>query len=181
MRSALDSIAAFLAHTLGQHADVRHKRDACFGNRFDLRDMARAAFELHRLRAGINESFCSFHGLLRRVVTVNRHIGDEQCLFHAASRRARVMQHLFQRHTRGVLIPKHHHSHRIAHEDDVDAAFVEQSRGGIIVSRQRSDFLTALLHLAKILHGHLLERSAADLRTQACGKKRPSKTMRSQS
>src|SRR5207249_9202684 len=47
---------------------------------------------------------------------------------------------------------KYNHPHRVAHENDVDAAFVEQSRRGIIVSRQRGDFLTPFFYLPKILH-----------------------------
>ena len=73
---------------------MSHERDACFGDRFDLCDMARAAFELHCLRAGINEFSCSLNGLLRRVVSVNRHVRDEQRVFYPARHRARVMQHL---------------------------------------------------------------------------------------
>ena len=83
---------------------------------------------------------------------MNRHIRNEQRLFHAARRCPRMMQHFFQCDTRGVLITKYNHPHRVAHENDVDAAFVEQSRSGIIVSRQRGDFLTPFFYLPKILH-----------------------------
>ena len=72
--------------------------------------MTRSAFELDRLRAGIDKFPGSRRSLLRRVVSVNWHIGHEQCLFYPASHRAGVMQHLFQRHTGGVLVTKHHHA-----------------------------------------------------------------------
>ena len=123
--AALDSIAAFLLHTLGQHSDVSHKRNACLCDRFDLRDMTRAAFELYRLGAGVDKSPRRSQRLLARVVSVNRHIGDEQRLFHAASRCARMMQHFFQRYGRRVFVTKHHHAQRVPHKDDVDSAFIK--------------------------------------------------------
>ena len=153
LRAPLDSIATFLAHTLGKHADVRHERNAFLCDRFDLRDMTRAAFELHRLRARVDKLFRRRDRLFGGVVGVNWHVRDEQRLFCPACRRARVMQHLFQRYRRRVLVPKHNHAQRVADQDDVDAGFVEQPRRGIIVCGQRGDFLAALFHLAKIFHG----------------------------
>ena len=77
---------------------MRHERDSRLGDRFDLRNMAGAAFELYCLRASGDKLFRCFHCLLGRVVAVDRHIGDKQGLFHATSDRARVMQHLIERH-----------------------------------------------------------------------------------
>ncbi len=88
----------------------------------------------------------------RAVVSVNRHIRDEQRLFDPPRRRARVMQHLVQCYIRSVRITQNYHAHGVAHEDDVDATLIEQTRGGIIVRREGSDLLTAMLHLAKIFH-----------------------------
>src|SRR6476469_10535361 len=63
LRAALDSVAALLAHTLRQHADVRHKRYSHLCDRPNLRNMTHTTFELHRLRAGIDK----FSGSLRRL------------------------------------------------------------------------------------------------------------------
>ena len=62
------------------------------------------------------------------------------------------MQHFVQCYIRSVLITQNYHAYGVAHEDDVDATLIEQTRGGIIVRRERSNLLTALLHLAKIFH-----------------------------
>ena len=43
----------------------------------------------------------------------------------------------------------HDHAERIAHEDQVDACFVEQAGGGIVVGGEDGDFLTELLSLAE--------------------------------
>jgi hypothetical protein len=50
------------------------------------------------------------------------------------------------------LITQNHHAYGVAHEDDVDATLIEQTRSGIIVRRERGDPLATLLHLAKIFH-----------------------------
>src|SRR5204863_8351109 len=59
LRAALDPVALLVAHTLRQHADVRHKRYSRVCDRLDVRNMTQTAFELHRLRAGIDELFSS--------------------------------------------------------------------------------------------------------------------------
>src|SRR4029077_1143105 len=144
--------AALVAHTLRQHADVRHKRCSRLRDRLDLRNMTHTTFKLHRLRAGIDKFSGGLRSLCRSVISVNRHIRDEQRLFDPPRRRARVMQHFVQCYLRSVLITQNYHSDGVAHEDDVDATLIEQTRGGIIVRRERRDLLTALLHLAKIFH-----------------------------
>ena len=130
---------------------MRHERNSRARDRFDLLDVTYAAFQFHRLRANVHKLSCSLHRLRRRVVAVNRHIGDKEGLFHTASRSACVMQHLFERHPRGVLITEHHHAHRIAHENNVDPAFVEQTPRWIIIRCKRGDFLAAPFHSAKLV------------------------------
>src|SRR5215472_14831143 len=55
LRPALDSVAAFLTHTLRQHADVRHKGNPGLRDRLDVCHVAHAALQLHRLRASIDK------------------------------------------------------------------------------------------------------------------------------
>jgi hypothetical protein len=81
-----------------------------------------------------------------------------------------VMQHFVQCYVRSVLIPENYHAYRVAHKDDVNATLIEQTRGGIIVRRERGNLLSTMLHLSKILHGILVARSAANFRTQAVAK-----------
>src|SRR4029077_15004604 len=152
LRAALDSVAALLAYTLRQHADVRHKRYSRLRDRFDLRNMTHTTFELYRLSTGVDKFSGGLRSLRRSVVSANRHIRDEQRLFAPARRRVRVMQHFVHCYIRSILITQNYHAYGVAHEDDVDATLIEQTRGGIIVRRERSNFLAAPLHLAKIFH-----------------------------
>jgi hypothetical protein len=62
------------------------------------------------------------------------------------------MQHFVQCYIRSVLITQNYHPYGVAHEDDVDATLIEQTRGGIIVRRERGNFFAAPLHFAKIFH-----------------------------
>src|ERR1700751_956340 len=128
---------------------MRHKRFSRLCDGLDLCNMAHTTFELHRLRAGIDKFFGGFRSLRRSVVSVNRYIRDEQRLFDPPRRCARMMQHFLQCYISSVLITQNYHADGVAYEDDVDATLIEQTCGGIIVRRKRSDLFTALLHLAK--------------------------------
>ena len=151
LRAPFYFIAAFFAHALRQHPDVRHKWNTCTRDRFDLTYPACAALQLHPMRTGRDKLSRRLQPLLRCVVGVNRHVGDEQCPLHSARDRTRVMQHLVERDRRRIFIPKDDHPDRIAHQNDIDPAFIQQPGGRIIVSRQRGDFFTAAFHLAKLL------------------------------
>ena len=151
-RPAFHFVAAFFSHTLRQHPDVSHERNARGGDGFDLGNVAGAAFELHPLCANVDKLFRRRQSLLGCVVSANRHIGDKQGALHSARDRAGVMQHLLERHARGVFVPEHYHPQGIAHQNDVDPAFIEQTRGRIIVGCERGDFFAALLHFSKIFH-----------------------------
>ena len=66
-------------------------------------------------------------------------IGHEQSPLYSARRRPGVVQHFLERHLGRVFVTEHDHADRIADEDDVDPAFIEQTGGRIIISGQRGD------------------------------------------
>src|SRR5438270_11620411 len=80
------------------------------------------------------------------VVAVDRHVSYDQRTLHSPGNRASVMHHLIEHHLRRVFVTQHNHSDRIADQDDVEAAFIEQTRRRIIVSSQRGDAFSASLH-----------------------------------
>ena len=59
------------------------------------------------------------------------------------------MQHFIQSYLGRVFVAEHNHPQRIADQDNVEAAFIEQTRGWIIVGSQRRDALAASLHFTK--------------------------------
>ena len=103
-------VAALLAHALRQHPDVRHQRNSCPHDRLDLRDVTGAAFQFHRLRAGLDQAPRVRDRLLRRVVGADGKIGHEQRPLHPARRGPGVMQHFLERHLRRVGITEHDHA-----------------------------------------------------------------------
>src|ERR1051326_9578798 len=79
-----------------------------------------------------------------------------------------MMQHFIQGYLGGVRVTENYHAYRVAHEDDVDAALVEQTGRRIIVCRERGYLLPALLHLAKVFHAHTRRKIARRLRNASC-------------
>ena len=97
-------VSAFLADVLREHADVGEDRNACGNECLDLRGDDRAAFELHSLRAGFNQSPCAGHGLLGRAVGIDRKIGDNKCALRATRHRRGVANHVVEGYRCGVRV-----------------------------------------------------------------------------
>ena len=132
-------VAAFFEDALGQHAEVAHHGNAGGGDGADFFRLADAAFEFHRLRPGGDEAAGGFQRLLRRVVGVDRQIADDQRLRLGAGDGGHVVQHVVERDVGGVRKSEHHHAERIADEQHIHAAFVEQAGGGVVVGGQHRD------------------------------------------
>src|SRR5205807_3041812 len=88
-----------------------------------------------------------------------------------------MMQHFIQSYLGRVFVAEHNHPQRIADQDNVEAAFIEQTRGWIIIGGQRGDALAALLHFTKFFcRVHSCESWRVELRRkspQASQKLRP--------
>ena len=149
MRATFHFVTAFLAHALRQHPNVPHERNPGRDDRLNLWNVTDTALEFHCLRPRFREQARGLNGLLGSVVAVNRHVRDNQSAFHPAGDGASVMQHFVQRHLGRVFVSQHHHPKGIADQDNIEAAFIEQTRGRIIVGGQRGDALSAPLHFAK--------------------------------
>src|SRR5688572_27572264 len=108
---------------------------------------------------------------------MNRQIAHDQGLLHSARDGPSMMHHLSQRHLRGVFISENHHAQGIAHQDDVDPAFVEQPRSRIIVGGQGRHPLAPPFSVAKILHGVRLYHSKSTRTTAVASGNRRSKTL----
>ena len=107
--------------------------DAFGDDRFDLRDVTYPAFQFHSLRAGLDQRARRRDSLRGIIVGMDRKIGHQQGAFHPARHGPGVMDHFRERDLRGVFVAEHHHTQRVAHQDDVDPAFIEQTSGRIII------------------------------------------------
>ncbi len=67
----------------------------------------------------------------------------------AARHRPAVVQHILHGDRQGVGIAQHHHTQRIAHQDDIDSRLVDGQGGRIIVGGEHGDGFAALLLAAQ--------------------------------
>ena len=77
---------------------MRHQWDILPDDRLDLRHMARAAFQLHRLGARFDQASGIRDGRFRRVVGADGKIGHEQRPFHSARGGPGMMEHFLELH-----------------------------------------------------------------------------------
>ena len=87
-----------------------HERNACAHDCLNLRDVAEAAFEFHPFRSDIPQRSRRFQRLFRRVVGMDRHVGDKQRALYSSPNGPGVMQHFIERHLSRILVTKHNHS-----------------------------------------------------------------------
>src|SRR5688572_13707852 len=88
-----------------------------------------------------------------------------------------MMDHFRQRHLRGVFVTEHHHAERVPDENDVDPAFIKQTRGRIIVGREGGDPLAPPFSLTKILHRRRPYHFKPSRTTAVAAVNRPSKML----
>ena len=74
---------------------------------------------------------------------MDRQIADDESLRLGAGDGGHVVQHVIERDVGGVRKPEHHHAQRIADQQDVHAAFIEQAGGRVIVGGERGDRASA--------------------------------------
>ena len=79
-------------------------------------------------------------------------IRDQQGALHTSRYGSGVMDHFRERDLGGVFVAKNDHADRIANQNDVNPAFVQQPAGWIIVGGQRRDTFAPQFLVAKILH-----------------------------
>ena len=136
-------VAAFFEHALGQHAEVAHDGNACGGDGADFVGLADAAFEFDGLGTGRDEAAGGRERLLGRVVSVNRQVADDEGLRPGTGNGGDVVQHVVERDVGGVGEAKHDHPERVADEQNIHAAFVEQAGAGVVVGREDGDTASA--------------------------------------
>src|SRR6266576_1465315 len=147
--AALHAVAAQGVHRLWRKPEVPHDGDADVDQAADRRGHRLSAFDLHRVAA------CLLHRptaiaqgvFLRDLITQERHVADHHGALRAASHHLRVIDHLIQRRRQRGGRPRQDLIQRIAHEQDVDAARVEQPREQGVVTGERDDALAFFLHL----------------------------------
>ena len=151
----LPPIAAHLVQRLGLEPEVAHYRDAHLHHATDGADDRQAALHLHRGGAGLQQASSVADRLLdAHLIGHEGHVGHHERALSAAGHGARVVQHVVERHRQRVLVAEHHHAHRVAHEQHVDAGAVEKPRHRRVVGGEHGNLLAAAFPLAQVGHAY---------------------------
>jgi len=137
------AVFAFDEDLLGEHADMADEREPGAGDGAHLIFEIGAPLEFHGMRAGFDEAAGVFDGLFRGDVGFERQIGADRGLLGTADDGFEMMQHMLHRDMGGVGEAEFDHANRVADKDQVDARFLEQFGGRIIVGGENHEF-TAL-------------------------------------
>ena len=153
--ATLDLEAAQLVERLRGQADVTHDRDAARHQAPDQLGVLGAALELDRVSAALLDQ-ASGRGQGRLdagLVRHERHVADHVSPVRAARHRAGVIDDLVEGDRQGGLVALDDHAQRVADQEQVGVALVEQTREGRVVAGQHGDLLAAPLHLAQGVDG----------------------------
>jgi len=99
------------------------------------------------------------------VIRTVGHVGDQQRVFYSTPDSADVMEHFVDRDRKRVLVAEHGHGQGIADEGDIDSGFIDQARGGVVVSGQASDGFVKDLFFAESSSGEFVARFADRCKT----------------
>ncbi len=107
-----------------------------------------AALDLHHLRAAF---FHEARGIADGVFGVNMirpvgHVSQQQRALHAAAHRLHMVQHLVHSDRERVVVTKNGLGERVADQNHLDAGFIHQARGGVVVGGEAGNgFATEFL------------------------------------
>src|SRR5207245_2571696 len=88
------------------------------------------------------------------------HVSKQQRVLDSTAHGSDMVQHFVHRDRECVLVAEHGHSQRIADQDHVNASFIHQPCGGIVVRGQASNGFVVELLFAKRCNSNSLARSA---------------------
>ena len=77
----------------------------------------------------------------RGLVGEEGHVGHHERVLHGAADGRRMMQHLAHADGQSGVIAKHRRREGVAHEDELDAAFVHDAGCGVVVGRKAGNLL----------------------------------------
>ncbi len=145
-RLALHLVATHGVHRLRRKTNVSHDLDFGIDQALNQVSTLLAAFDFYRLGSTIFHEADRVTQAVAHAHVVRRigHVGDQESVLHSAAYRAHVVKHLLHGDRQGVLVAQHDHAQRVAHQDDVDAGFVDQPCAGVVIRCQTGNQFVAL-------------------------------------
>ena len=138
-----------LQAAMGHHRNARRNQAR---DHFGLGD---AAFQFHRLAAGLLEDPAgTFDRLVDAEVKAGkRHVHHHQGMAHRPAHHLGMVDHLVQRDRQGGGMALHDHRQAVAHQDAFDARGIDQLGRGIVVGGQHGDLLPGRFHGRELGNG----------------------------
>ena len=118
---------------------MRLHRNASLHNGADFSFLGGTALQFHGIHPGFHEFAGVFERLFRGVEGMDGHVQNHESLFRGAGYAFAMMQHVCQGHMRGVWVAQHGHTQGIAHQNHIDAGFIQHAGGGVIVGCELGD------------------------------------------
>lgn len=156
--AALDLVTAHAVEGLGGEADVADDGDFGAGELFYEGCAGCAAFDLDGFGSGFLDEADGVGdgGFGGGVIAAEGHVDDEEGVADCAADCAGVMEHLVHGDGEGGVVAEGDHGEGVADEDEVDACFVDESRGGVVVCGEGGDGLVRALAVEEGLRGDFL-------------------------
>jgi len=124
---ALEVVAVFLPHMLRQHSQVPQERDAGGHDCPDLIQNLAAALGFDGFRPGSDQAPGVGQRVRRGCVASEGQVGGQQGARAAPGGGADVVLHFGHGDGGGVRVAQHHHSQRVAHQDQGNAGLVQEA------------------------------------------------------
>src|SRR6185437_5763672 len=145
-------------------AQVTHHRNADAGHRLHgAQHLGAASLELHAVGTRLlhHASAVRYRLLCAHLIGEKRHVHREQRTLHTPPCCRRVVDHLIERHWNRRVVAQQHGAGRVAHEHDVDAALVHETREQRIVRGEYDQFFGTALPCAHVANADALDARLA--------------------
>mgnify|MGYP003296636322 CR=1 FL=1 len=155
--AALNLEAANGACGLGSQADVAHDVNASLDNCANGINNSSAAFQLNAVAVGLfGQAGSVVDSLLDAlVVGAEGHIADDEGVGSALDDGLDVMDHVLHGDGDSAVIAQHDHAQRVADQNDLVIALVNDGSGGVVVSSDEGELTALFLVLLEVQDSHL--------------------------
>ena len=135
-----------------------HNRNTSICNSLNLRTYCSASLQLNSIGpAFLHQAACIHYGLLyRHLIRHKWHINNHHSIVTSSSYSMAKGNHILHSNGNGIRQSQHNISQRVPYQNTINASFLLQLGGGVIITGKHGNLLTLLLHLQKgcycILH-----------------------------
>jgi len=139
---SLDVVAAFLNHTLGEHAEVADHGNTISQDGLHHGKAFEAAFDFNGNGACISKKSSILEGERWGRAAAGRKIACDEGFLGTTSDGTCMMKHVRHGDLGGIGVAEYDHSQGIADEEKIETTVIKKSRGWIIIGREAGETAT---------------------------------------